>query len=137
MPSTLTLTINPRARSPSERSKLPSTKSTPRQVYLSPSSTFTNARQFVANRQRLIIESDGKKVPLVDEDQTLASYGVVDGSALRLKDLGRQTAYKWLYIWEYVSWFFYVQRTQLTALGWRDHPQPANVALFSSPLGSI
>ncbi|ORX37799.1 3-oxo-5-alpha-steroid 4-dehydrogenase-domain-containing protein [Kockovaella imperatae] len=62
--------------------------------------------KYVPNRQRLTIDVDGKKVALVDDENTLSSYGVSDGSALRMKDLGRQTGYKWLYIWEYAGVIF-------------------------------
>jgi very-long-chain enoyl-CoA reductase len=33
----------------------------------------------------------------------MADYGVSEGAKLRLKDLGPQVAYRWLYLWEYVS----------------------------------
>lgn len=46
---------------------------------------------------------NGKPTPLVDEQKTLGSYGVGEGTALRLKDLGAQTGYRNLYLWEYVS----------------------------------
>ena len=57
------------------------------------------------NRQRLTygVSSTVKPTPLVDEAKTLGSYGVPDGATLRMKDLGRQVGYKYLYLWEYVS----------------------------------
>jgi very-long-chain enoyl-CoA reductase len=60
----------------------------------------------VFNRQRLTFPStsgEGKPQALVDETKTLGSYGVPEGAKLRLKDLGPQVAYRWLYLWEYVS----------------------------------
>lgn len=59
----------------------------------------------VFNRQRLTlpVEGQAKPVVLADEKKTLADYGVSEGAKLRLKDLGPQVAYRWLYLWEYVS----------------------------------
>jgi len=59
----------------------------------------------VFNRQRLTlpVEGQAKPVVLTDEKKTLADYGVSEGAKLRLKDLGPQVAYRWLYLWEYVS----------------------------------
>lgn len=62
--------------------------------------------QFVPNRQRLTAPSGGEKekpLPLTDEGKSLADYGVTDGAKLRLKDLGYQVGYRWLFIWEYVG----------------------------------
>ena len=58
----------------------------------------------VFNRQRLTlpVEGQAKPVVLADEKKTLADYGVSEGAKLRLKDLGPQVAYRWLYLWEYV-----------------------------------
>ena len=39
----------------------------------------------------------------MDESKTLKEYGVGDNAELRLKDLGRQVGYRYLYLWEYVS----------------------------------
>lgn len=58
--------------------------------------------QLVANRQRLGLPTGEKPIPLTDENKTLAEYGVSDDVSLRLKDLGPQVGYRWLYIWEYV-----------------------------------
>lgn len=59
----------------------------------------------VFNRQRITLapSGEGKPLALVDESKSLASYGVPEGAKLRLKDLGPQVAYRWLYLWEYVS----------------------------------
>ena len=51
----------------------------------------------------LPVEGQAKPVVLADEKKTLADYGVSEGAKLRLKDLGPQVAYRWLYLWEYVS----------------------------------
>jgi very-long-chain enoyl-CoA reductase len=51
----------------------------------------------------LPVEGQAKPVVLADEKKTLADYGVTEGAKLRLKDLGPQVAYRWLYLWEYVS----------------------------------
>lgn len=59
----------------------------------------------MSNRQRLGLPTGDKKpLPLTDEGKSLAEYGVSDGDSLRLKDLGVQIGYRWLYVWEYVSW---------------------------------
>ena len=56
------------------------------------------------NRQRLTIsKGEGKPTPLTDESKSLASYGVGDKAELRLKDLGKQVPYRYLYLWEYVG----------------------------------
>ena len=59
----------------------------------------------VFNRQRITLPTsgEGKPLALVDESKSLGSYGVPEGAKLRLKDLGPQVAYRWLYLWEYVS----------------------------------
>ncbi|GMK55347.1 hypothetical protein CspeluHIS016_0204030 [Cutaneotrichosporon spelunceum] len=64
--------------------------------------------QFYATRQRLGLPTAAEKkpTPLTDESKTLADYGVTDGAALRLKDLGPQVGYRWLYIWEYAGPIF-------------------------------
>jgi len=63
--------------------------------------------QFVANRQRLTfpdkLDARGKAVALTEDDKTLGDYGVGEKSTLRLKDLGAQTSYRNLYLWEYVG----------------------------------
>jgi len=58
----------------------------------------------VFNRQRLTypIEGQAKPLALTDEKKTLGDYGVAEGAKLRLKDLGPQVPYRWLYLWEYV-----------------------------------
>lgn len=62
--------------------------------------------QLVPNRQRITLpnaaDKDKKPLPLTDDKKTLADYGVGEDGALRLKDLGMQVGYRWLYIWEYV-----------------------------------
>lgn len=61
----------------------------------------------VFNRQRLTLApagGEGKPLALVDESKSLGSYGVPEGAKLRVKDLGPQVAYRWLYLWEYVSY---------------------------------
>jgi len=66
-----------------------------------------SSRQFVANRQRLTFpaktDARGKPLALTDESKTLGDYGVGEKATLRLKDLGAQTSYRNLYLWEYVS----------------------------------
>ncbi|WOO83977.1 Very-long-chain enoyl-CoA reductase [Vanrija pseudolonga] len=65
--------------------------------------------KFVPNRQRLTAPSGGEKekpLPLTDEGKSLADYGVADGAKLRLKDLGYQVGYRWLFIWEYIGPIF-------------------------------
>lgn len=60
----------------------------------------------VFNRQRLTLppsSGTAKALALVDEGKSLGDYGVPEGAKLRLKDLGPQVAYRWLYLWEYVS----------------------------------
>lgn len=60
--------------------------------------------QLVANRQRITLPAGkDKPIPLTDENKSLADYGVPGNTTLRLKDLGFQVGYRWLYIWEYVS----------------------------------
>lgn len=60
--------------------------------------------QLEPNRQRLTLpKGDAKPIPLTEEGKTLASYGVTDSAELRLKDLGQQVPYRYLYLWEYVS----------------------------------
>jgi very-long-chain enoyl-CoA reductase len=61
--------------------------------------------QFEPNRQRLTLpKGEGKPIPLTDESKTLGSYGVGEKGELRLKDLGKQVPYRYLYLWEYVSY---------------------------------
>ncbi|KAI9639003.1 uncharacterized protein MKK02DRAFT_42036 [Dioszegia hungarica] len=61
----------------------------------------------VPNRQRLTIsKGEGKPTPLTDESKSLASYGVGDKAELRLKDLGKQVPYRYLYLWEYAGPIF-------------------------------
>jgi len=59
----------------------------------------------VFNRQRLTfpVEGQAKPVALTEEGKTLGDYGVGESAKLRLKDLGPQVPYRWLYLWEYVS----------------------------------
>ena len=59
----------------------------------------------VFNRQRLTfpVEGEAKPVALTEEGKTLGDYGVGESAKLRLKDLGPQVPYRWLYLWEYVS----------------------------------
>lgn len=63
--------------------------------------------QLVANRQRLTLPSKldakGKPLPLVEDSKSLGEYGIGEKATLRLKDLGAQTSYRNLYLWEYVS----------------------------------
>jgi hypothetical protein len=40
---------------------------------------------------------------LVYDEKSLSDYGVGQAATLRLKDLGAQTSYRNLYLWEYVS----------------------------------
>ncbi|KAL7425050.1 Very-long-chain enoyl-CoA reductase [Cryptotrichosporon argae] len=60
--------------------------------------------KFESNRQRLTISTAGAKpAALTDEGKTLADYGVGEGAQLRLKDLGKQLPYQYLYLWEYAG----------------------------------
>jgi len=82
----------------------------------------------VFNRQRLTlpVEGQAKPVVLADEKKTLADYGVSEGAKLRLKDLGPQVAYRWLYLWEYVS-FSYCLKVEADRQGRSHLPQPRAV----------
>ena len=82
----------------------------------------------VFNRQRLTlpVEGQAKPVVLADEKKTLADYGVSEGAKLRLKDLGPQVAYRWLYLWEYVS-FPYWLKVEADKQGRSHLPQPRAV----------
>lgn len=73
--------------------------------------------KLVANRQRLTLSAPAsastsksgrpaKPLALVDESKTLKEYGVGDNAELRLKDLGRQVGYRYLYLWEYAGPIF-------------------------------
>ncbi|ORY34827.1 3-oxo-5-alpha-steroid 4-dehydrogenase-domain-containing protein [Naematelia encephala] len=65
--------------------------------------------KYVPNRQRITIPppgGSGKSTALTDEDRSIGSYGVSEGSKLRLKDLGKQVPYRTLYLWEYVGPIF-------------------------------
>lgn len=87
------------------------------------------------NRQRITLpnalDKEKKPLPLTDDKKTLADYGVGEDGALRLKDLGFQVGYRWLYIWEYVSAGLQVET--LTA-GRTDHHQPSHAPAVSEGL---
>jgi hypothetical protein len=88
----------------------------------------------VFNRQRLTLPVEGQTKPVVlaDEKKTLADYGVSEGAKLRLKDLGPQVAYRWLYLWEYVSLLGRSSvQTQAHDLGRSHLPQPGTVLVIS------
>lgn len=104
------------------------------QSYPSPRSTCS--LQYVPNRQRLLYSVPGqtKPVPLTDENKSLADYGIEDGAVIRLKDLGFQVGYRWLYIWEYVS--IAVRDGKLT-IGWPHLPQPASLRTLPKGLGCL
>jgi very-long-chain enoyl-CoA reductase len=92
----------------------------------------------VFNRQRIILPVEGQAKPLVlaDEKKTLADYGVSEGAKLRLKDLGPQVAYRWLYLWEYVSFRLRVQ-SQAYNQGGVIFLNPALFWLSQTRAGSI
>jgi very-long-chain enoyl-CoA reductase len=87
----------------------------------------------VFNRQRLTLSVEGQAKPVVlaDEKKTLADYGVSEGAKLRLKDLGPQVAYRWLYLWEYVSFAdLNTTRDEADSKGRSDLPQPRSVLVI-------
>lgn len=88
----------------------------------------------VFNRQRLTlpVEGQAKPVVLADEKKTLADYGVSEGTKLRLKDLGPQVAYRWLYLWEYVSLKVSSTRVRADIQGRSHLLEPRAVLAFSN-----
>jgi very-long-chain enoyl-CoA reductase len=92
----------------------------------------------VFNRQRLTlpVEGQAKPVVLADEKKTLSDYGISEGAKLRLKDLGPQVAYRWLYLWEYVS-FLSICRLKLTMKGGVIFLNPALFWLSQTSAASV
>jgi very-long-chain enoyl-CoA reductase len=85
----------------------------------------------------LPVEGQAKPVVLADEKKTLADYGVSEGAKLRLKDLGPQVAYRWLYLWEYVSLILTALERKLTKKGGVIFLNPALFWLSQTRAGSI
>jgi hypothetical protein len=84
-------------------------------------------------------------VALTDESKSLASYGVGEKAELRLKDLGRQVPYRYLYLWEYVSFQKNIScRSQgllgaqiADTAGWTDLYQPPLPQILPLDLGQL